>query len=94
MVAGYPLSQHPVAPADCRNDAFCIEMRRKAYLFGPFVRYEHFLHECSRRANKREARLELLSRVLESQSRGSVTHAALVTGFRRAIAKRPSPASV
>jgi hypothetical protein len=39
--------------------------------------------------NKREARLELLSRVLESQSRGSVTHAALVTGFRRAIAKRP-----
>jgi AraC family ethanolamine operon transcriptional activator len=26
-------------------------MRRIAYLFGPFVRYEHFLHECSRRAN-------------------------------------------
>jgi integrase/recombinase XerD len=25
-------------------------MRRIAYLFGPFVRYEHFLHECSRRA--------------------------------------------
>jgi hypothetical protein len=25
-------------------------MRRKAYLFGPFARYEHFLHECSRRA--------------------------------------------
>jgi hypothetical protein len=51
MVVGYPLSQHSVAPADCRNDAFGIEMRRKAYLFGPFVRYEHFLHECSRRAS-------------------------------------------
>jgi len=51
MVTGYPLSQHSVAPADCRNDAFGIEIPRKAYIFGPFVRYEHFLHECSRRAN-------------------------------------------
>ncbi len=33
-----------------RKAIFGIELRRKAYLFGSFVCYEHFLHECSRQA--------------------------------------------
>jgi hypothetical protein len=74
MVAGYPLSQHAVAPADCRNDAFGIEMRRKAYLFGPFVRYEHFLHECSRRANlvrMRNLRIPVITMTTSADGRRS-----------------------
>src|SRR6202035_5056072 len=50
LARGYSIHLRSRAALIRRNDDFGIGMRRKAYPFGPFVRYEHFLRESCRRA--------------------------------------------
>jgi hypothetical protein len=50
LARGYSIHLRSRAALIHRNGDFGIELRRKAYLFGFLVCYEHFLHECSRRA--------------------------------------------
>jgi hypothetical protein len=51
LARGYSIHLRSRAALIRRNDDFGIGTHGKAYLFGPFVRCEHFLHESCRRAD-------------------------------------------
>jgi hypothetical protein len=70
LARGYSIHLRNRAALIHRNGDFGIKIRRKAYLFGFLVGYEHFLHECSRRASEEHDRMKNPGRAGAEQSSG------------------------